>query len=72
MITIEDLKDFYIWKQWKNGEVELGEPEFKTKPGFVEKDNQVLRLFLSFLLQYGAKDCSLTQHHRLTQQHILD
>ena len=35
MITIEDLKDFYIWKQWKNCEIELGEPEFKTKPGFV-------------------------------------
>ena len=37
MITLEDLKDFYIWKQWKHGEVELGEPEFETKPGFVEK-----------------------------------
>jgi hypothetical protein len=37
MITLDDLKDFSIWKQWKNGEVELGEPEFKTKPGFVEK-----------------------------------
>jgi hypothetical protein len=40
MITIEDLKDFYIWKQWKNGEVELGEPKFETKPGFVEKRTQ--------------------------------
>lgn len=37
MITIEDLKDFDTWKQWKNGEVELGEPEFQTKPGFAEK-----------------------------------
>jgi len=37
MITLDDLKDFSIWKQWKNGEVELGNPEFKTKPGFVEK-----------------------------------
>ena len=35
MITLEDLKDFSIWKQWKNGEVEIG--EFQTKPGFVEK-----------------------------------
>jgi hypothetical protein len=23
MITIEDLKDFDTWKQWKNGEVQL-------------------------------------------------
>ena len=37
MITIEDLKDFDTWKKWKNGMVELGEPEFETKPGFVEK-----------------------------------
>ena len=31
MITIEDLKDFYTWKMWKNGEVELG-------PLYTEKD----------------------------------
>ena len=49
MITIEDLKDFYIWKQWKNGEVELGEPEFKTKPGFVEKRIQQM-------IHIGAND----------------
>jgi hypothetical protein len=24
MITIEDLKDFDVWKSWKNGEVQLG------------------------------------------------
>jgi hypothetical protein len=35
MITLEDLKDFDVWKQWKNGEVKIG--EFQTKPGFVEK-----------------------------------
>jgi hypothetical protein len=35
MITLEDLKDFDVWKQWKNGEVEIG--EFQTKPGFIEK-----------------------------------
>ena len=37
MINIEDLKDFDTWKKWKNGMVELGEPEFETKPGFIEK-----------------------------------
>ena len=37
MITLEDLKDFDTWKLWKHGEVELGDPEFETKPGFVEK-----------------------------------
>ncbi len=37
MITLEDLKDFDTWKLWKNGKVELGDPEFETKPGFVEK-----------------------------------
>mgnify|MGYP003660427371 FL=1 len=37
MITLDDLKDFSIWKQWIHGEVELGEPKFQTKPGFVEK-----------------------------------
>ena len=30
MITIEDLKDFYTWKMWKNGEVEL-EPLYTEK-----------------------------------------
>ena len=30
MITIEDLKDFYTWKKWKNGEVEL-EPLYTEK-----------------------------------------
>ncbi len=35
MITLEDLKDFDVWKQWRNGEVKIG--EFQTKPGFVEK-----------------------------------
>lgn len=43
MITIDDLKDFDIWKQWKNGEVEIG--EFQTKPGFVEKRiNQMIHI----------------------------
>jgi len=30
MITIEDLKDFDTWKQWKHGEVEL-EPLYTEK-----------------------------------------
>ncbi len=30
MITIEDLKDFDVWKSWKNGEVEL-EPLYTEK-----------------------------------------
>ncbi len=40
MITLDDLKDFSIWKQWIHGEVELGEPKFQTKPGFVRKTNK--------------------------------
>lgn len=32
MITLDDLKDFDVWKRWKN--VNL---EFETKPEFVEK-----------------------------------
>lgn len=39
-ITLEDLKDFDIWKQWKNGEAEMIYTEFPTKPGFVEKRTQ--------------------------------
>ena len=39
-ITIDDLKDFDIWKQWKNGEAEMIYTEFPTKPGFVEKRTQ--------------------------------
>jgi hypothetical protein len=34
MITIEDLKDFYTWKKWKNGEVELEQL-------YTEKEEQV-------------------------------
>ncbi len=30
MITIEDLKDFDVWKSWKNNEVEL-EPLYTEK-----------------------------------------
>lgn len=40
MISLEDLKDFDVWKKWKNGEVELIPTEFMTKPGFVEKRTQ--------------------------------
>lgn len=32
MITIEDLKDFDTWKKWKNGEVELVQPDFTLYP----------------------------------------
>lgn len=32
MITLDDLKDFDVWKRWKNVNV-----EFETKPGFAEK-----------------------------------
>lgn len=39
-ITLEELKDFEIWKQWKNGEAEMIYTEFPTKPGFVEKRTQ--------------------------------
>ncbi len=33
MITLEDLKDFDTWKLWKNGKVELGDPEFEKRHG---------------------------------------
>ena len=37
VITLEDLKDFDVWKSWKNGDVELStESTFQTKPGFAE------------------------------------
>lgn len=32
MITLDDLKDFDVWKRWKNVNV-----EFETKPRFAEK-----------------------------------
>lgn len=32
MITLDDLKDFDVWKRWKNVNV-----EFETKPEFAEK-----------------------------------
>ena len=34
VITLEELKDFDIWKSWKNGELELStETPFQTKIG---------------------------------------
>jgi len=54
MITLDDLKDFSIWKQWIHGEVELGEPKFQTegmsdddianwKRGFIHGANWMLK-----------------------------